>query len=134
LRFAVVRVGLTIVLGLVFALWLPGRLGIDAKWGVAGLTSSAGIAAWIEYFLLRRALHARIGSVSLAPARVPALWACALVAGGLSWGVRLTSTALPPFAHSLAVVTTYGVTYLVATDRAGFPFMSRLIAKVRRRR
>ena len=52
LRFAIVRVVLTTSLGFLFALWLPRPLGIDLKWGVAGLTD------------LRRAV--RLGGVCLA--------------------------------------------------------------------
>ena len=44
LRFAVVRVTLTIGLGYLFAIPLPILIGIDPKWGAAGLTASAGIA------------------------------------------------------------------------------------------
>ena len=47
LRFALVRVTLTTLLGYLFALWLPPHIGIDAHWGAAGLTASAGIAGWI---------------------------------------------------------------------------------------
>src|SRR5205085_8704080 len=61
LRYAIVRVALTTVLGLVAALRLPGWLGLDPKVGVAGLTASAGIAGWVEFYLLRRAITRRIG-------------------------------------------------------------------------
>ncbi|HEV8176847.1 MAG TPA: murein biosynthesis integral membrane protein MurJ, partial [Gemmatimonadales bacterium] len=49
LRFAVVRVSLTVVLGYIFAIPLPLQLGIDPRWGAAGLTVSAGLAGWIEF-------------------------------------------------------------------------------------
>jgi putative peptidoglycan lipid II flippase len=44
LRYAIIRVTLTTVLGYLFALPLPRAIGLDPKWGVAGLTASAGIA------------------------------------------------------------------------------------------
>ena len=53
LRFAVLRVALTIGLGYLFALPLPRALGLDPRWGAAGLTASAGIAGWIEFLLLQ---------------------------------------------------------------------------------
>ncbi len=56
LVFAVIRVALTTVLGYVAAIHLPRWLGVDPKWGVAGLTASAGISGWIEFLLLRRSL------------------------------------------------------------------------------
>ena len=46
LRCAVVRVTLTTVLGYLCAILLPPLLGIEPKWGVAGLTASAGVAGW----------------------------------------------------------------------------------------
>ena len=46
---------------------LPRLLGIDSRWGVAGLTLSAGIAAWLEYSMFRRAMHERIGVVPTIP-------------------------------------------------------------------
>ena len=55
LRFALVRVALTIGLGYLSALPLPRLLGIDPRWGAAGLTASAGMAGWVEFVLLRRA-------------------------------------------------------------------------------
>ena len=48
LRFAIVRVSLTLVLGYIFSIPLPPLLGIPQKWGVAGLTASAGISGWVE--------------------------------------------------------------------------------------
>jgi len=48
LRYAVVRVALTTVLGYLCAVRLPPLIGIDMKWGTAGLTASAGVAGWIE--------------------------------------------------------------------------------------
>ena len=44
LRFAMVRVALTIVLGYLFAIPLPLQLGIDPRWGAAGLTASADVS------------------------------------------------------------------------------------------
>src|SRR5208282_6905595 len=57
LRFAIVRVLLTTILGYVSALPLPRLLGIAPRWGVAGLTISAGIASWVEFTLLQRGIR-----------------------------------------------------------------------------
>ncbi len=62
LRFAVVRVVLTTALGWLFAITLPPAIGIAPRWGTAGLTTSAGISAWVELALLRGALRRRIGA------------------------------------------------------------------------
>ena len=53
LRYALVRVMLTAAQRYVAAIPLPLRLGIPLRWGAAGLTASAGLAGWVEMFLLR---------------------------------------------------------------------------------
>ena len=53
LRYALVRVALTTVLGYAAAFRLPRPLGIAPRWGAAGLTASAGVAGWVEMLLLR---------------------------------------------------------------------------------
>ena len=60
-----VRVVLTTGLGYLCAIPLPRWLGIDPRWGVAGLTASAGIAGWVEFTLLRQPLNRRIGATGL---------------------------------------------------------------------
>ena len=69
LRYAMLRVFLTAGLGYVCALPLPPALGIDPRWGVAGLTASAGFCGWLELVLLRNSMEDRIGKTGL-PGRV----------------------------------------------------------------
>ena len=49
LRYAVVRVALTTGLGYLCSIPLPVWIGIDPRWGAAGLTASAGVAGWVEF-------------------------------------------------------------------------------------
>ncbi len=119
LNFAIIRVVLTVVMGYVFALPLPKLLGIDRHWGVAGLTLSAGLAGWVEFSLLRRALQARIGAVVLPPYRVPRLWAGALVAAAVAYGVKLVQPFHYPPLIGLCVLSTFGVGYLLFTRVLG---------------
>ncbi len=93
LRFAVIRVILTTILGYLFALPLPHLLGIQPRWGVAGLTISAGIASWIEFVLLRRALIQRIGPSGLPVNFLAKLWAAALICRSTSPGQSTTLSA-----------------------------------------
>src|SRR5690606_32820793 len=60
-RFAIVRVAVGLVLGVSLALLGPRLLGIDPRWGTAGLAAGSGLAGWIEFYLLRRSLRGRIG-------------------------------------------------------------------------
>lgn len=112
LRFAVVRVALTTVLGYASAIWLPPALGVDAKWGVAGLTASAGVAGWVEFWLLRRALAGRIGGAPVGLAFLARLWGAALVAAGAAWAVRGSVAGLHPVVVAGAVLGLYGLVYL----------------------
>jgi putative peptidoglycan lipid II flippase len=115
LRFAVLRVALTTGLGYLAAFHLPARLGIDRRWGVAGLTAASGIVAWLELALLRRSLGRRIGSIGL-PGRVFArLFGASLLGAAAAWGVKLALAAAPPLVAGLGVLAVYGAGYLAVT-------------------
>jgi putative peptidoglycan lipid II flippase len=124
LRFAVIRVVLTTVLGYLAAIPLPGLLGIPSRWGVAGLTASAGFAGWIEFFLLRRALNGRIGTTGLDRRLSLRLWTAALVAAGLggavAWGLG-RALGGHPILYAIAVLGVYGPVYFSLTAALGVP-------------
>lgn len=117
LKFAIVRVALTGGLGYLFALPLPRLLGIDRLWGVAGLTFSAGLAGWVEFILLRRGLHQRIGVVPRARARTAKLWGAAILAAMIGYGVKRVLPVPPGHFSSLilgaVVLPLFGGLYLV---------------------
>jgi putative peptidoglycan lipid II flippase len=138
LRFAVVRVILTTALGYLFALVLPDVLGIDRKLGAAGLTASAGIAGWVEFYLLRRELDRRIGRTRLVPARMARLWAAAIIGAMLPWiyklatdrGVRVWSAhenAVHSKLAALLLLAVYGLTYLALTVAFKIPEAKSLV-------
>jgi putative peptidoglycan lipid II flippase len=111
LRYAVVRVSLTTVLGYLCAIPLPPAIGIDPKWGVAGLTASAGIAGWIEFALLRRTLNRRIGRTGLSAPYVVKLWVAALLAADIAWTFKLLLPELHPIPLAAVVLGGYGIAY-----------------------
>ena len=119
LRFAIVRVVLTTSLGFLFALWLPRPLGIDPKWGVAGLTISAGLSGWVEFALLRRALTRRIGAVSLPHKFLIILWTSAFAGAALGYGVKRLMGTGHPLPLAVLSLGTYGAVYLCGTYRLG---------------
>ncbi len=123
LRFAVIRVLLTTALGLIFALLAPHWLGIDPKWGAAGLTSSAGIAGWVEFALLRRGLHRRIGDTGLRAAYTAKLWAIAFIAAAVGYSLKvvLGIGVAHPIALALVVLPSYGAIYFGGTMLIGIP-------------
>lgn len=130
LRCAVVRVALTIALGILFALPLPRALGIDPRWGAAGLTASAGLAGWIELGLLRRALGRRIGPTGLAADYLARLWFAALLAAAAGWVARIALDAQPPLLRGAAVVGAFGPAYLAAAALLGIDEGRRLLDRL----
>jgi putative peptidoglycan lipid II flippase len=119
LRFAIIRVVLTVALGFPCALFLPGWIGIDPKWGVAGLTVSAGIAGWVEFALLRNALGKRIGETSLPASFTARLWAVAFFAGGLAYLVKLQVGTDHPILRAVLALPLYGGVYFGGTAALG---------------
>ena len=108
-----------------------GCSGIDPRWGAAGLTASAGIAGWIEFLLLRRALNGRIGATGLAARLVAQLWGAGVASAGLAWAVRLAMPAAHPLLLALAVLTAYGAVYFLVTDRLGIPEARAVMRRLR---
>jgi len=133
LRFAIVRVALTTALGCVCALWLPGWLGIDRKWGVAGLTASAGVAGWVEFTLLRRALNRRIGKTGLPASLVARLWASAGVAAALAWGVKFAIGHHRADVAAAIVLGAYGIAYFAMAYLLRIEECAETVGKILRR-
>ena len=120
LRFAIVRVALTTVLGYCAAILLPPLIGIDPKWGVAGLTASAGISGWIEFLLLRHSLGRRIGVDPVGAAYLARLWGAAIVAAAVTWAIRipLEPRQHQPILFAGATLIPFGLMYLALTNPA----------------
>jgi len=143
LRYAVVRVILTTGLGYFFALVLPGLLGLDRKLGAAGLTASAGLAGWVEFYLLRREMDKRIGRTRLVPARMARLWGAALTAAAIPWAYKLIAdrgslilsthdTVVKSKLMALALLCVYGLAYLGITAAFGIPEAKNVFDRGRR--
>lgn len=131
LRFAIVRVLLTLGLGYLFALPMPIWLGIDRRWGVAGLTLSAGIAGWLEFALLRRSLHHRIGRVEFSPVYVLKLWGAAILAAAAALGIRFVLPVSSPVLRGIIILVPYGLLYMGFSAMFG---ISGLLGRLRNRR
>lgn len=134
LKFAMIRVALTLALGYVFALPLPRMLGIEQRWGTAGLTLSAGIAGWLEFLLLRRALHRRIGAVPGGASRIVRLWMVAIAAGLVCYEIKVLLPFGTPLVVGPCVLIPYGVLYVGATQVLGIGNMAAVNRLLGRRR
>ncbi len=114
LRFAIVRVILTTILGLLCAFPLPHLLGVEARWGAAGLTISAGISSWVEFALLRRTLNRRIGDTGIPAGSLAKLWAGALVAALVGWTIHHFLGHQSPILVAVVVLVPFGIIYFGA--------------------
>ncbi len=154
LNFAIIRVSVGAGLAYLLGVVAPGALGIPPIIGTAGVAGAAGMAAWIEFVLLRRKLVKTIGPVPLGAPRLLRLWGAAIAAAllGLSLKVALTHTfgaspealtvwggnvlpqpALMPVMTAVIVLGTFGVTYLGLTWTFGIPEASAVVRRVLRR-
>jgi putative peptidoglycan lipid II flippase len=115
LRYALLRVLLTTVLGYFFAIPLPRMLGIPSKWGAAGLTASAGFAGWVEMLMLRRTLNSRIGHTGLDLSHVAKLWTAAIAGAAAAWLVKAALPGMHPALTAVFVLGTYGLVFLGVT-------------------
>ncbi len=142
LKMAVVRVSLGAGLAYVGALHVPRWLGLPPQLGAVALTLGSGIAAWLEYALLRRALGSKVGAVPPVGAKLLKLWLSALIAGGAGLGIKVALTsargaapaaleafggvvlpapALHPILTGAVVLIPFGVLYFALTYGFGVP-------------
>lgn len=108
--------------GIVNALGLPlpqGHGGATAL-GVVGITAASGIASWIEFILLRRGIHKRVGRGVPKTGYLARLFLSAAVAGTLAfladhYFARELANRLPlsRIVELLVVGGIFGVTYFV---------------------
>jgi putative peptidoglycan lipid II flippase len=133
-RIAILRVVLVAGLGYLLALPLPRLLGMPQMWGAAGLTVSAGVAGWIEFVLLRRALRTRLGPVTMPASVVGRAWLAAAGAAGLASVLRWAVPQPWIVLRGLVILGTYGTIYLLLAQWAGILATTDLMRRVLRSR
>jgi putative peptidoglycan lipid II flippase len=133
LRFAVVRVLLTTLLGYLAALPLPRVLGIEQRWGVAGLTISAGIASWVEFTLLQRGIRQRVGQVGVPIGFLAQVWVAALVAAAAGRGLLYALGPRGPIALAVFVLTLYGIIFFAVALALKLPEARSMLGMLGRR-
>jgi putative peptidoglycan lipid II flippase len=96
-------------------------LGIEARWGVAGLTVSASLAGWVEFALLRHTLNRRIGPTGLPLSLAVKLCSAAVTGGAAAWLVKLVVGLHHPILAAGLVLSAYGLVYVSITYGWGIP-------------
>jgi putative peptidoglycan lipid II flippase len=154
LWFALTRLALTAGLAWWSAVRMPGELGVPREAGLVGITATTGLAAWVEYALLRRALGRRIGATGLPTRTSLRLWGSAAVAGAAALAVKMALTAWrgpipglegqwgggflqPPRLHpalaAVPILAVYGAVYLGLALGTAPGGARAALARVRRR-
>lgn len=156
LRAALVRVGVNATLGFLIALPLRDALGYSGIWGAVadavaqrppetgyvgawfafGLMAGSGVAAWIEFALLRRWLANRIGAVPIPTKLLLGTLAAALLAGGAAYGTSRLATHLGVYGwlSAAAAIGVFGVLYLGISAVAQVPEANAFTRRLLRRR
>ena len=135
LRYALVRVGVGIALAYLLGIRAPTWLGIDTRFGTAGLTLAAGIAGWCEFALLRGGLRRRIGGLPDVWPLLLRLWGSAAVAAAVTWAVRapwLGVHGVPRRLQAIALLALFAGVYGLMTLWLGVPEATALWSRVRR--
>jgi putative peptidoglycan lipid II flippase len=101
--------------------------------GALGLSAAAGIAAWVEYLLLRRAVKRRLGKEQALSGFVIRLLLGALLAALLARGIDLVLPDMAPIPHALLLLPVFGLCYLGIASVLGIDEGARLLRRFRRR-
>jgi putative peptidoglycan lipid II flippase len=99
----------------IFSGWeIDGRL-----LGAVGLAYGSGIAAWVEWALLRRSLRQRVGVIAVGRMLWLLLSLAALSAGAVAWGIRWILPPLHPIPSAAVILSGFGVTYFAVAAALG---------------
>lgn len=118
-RFAFIRIALVIGLGVAMAFGGPWLFGVDLRWGTVGLTLSAGMAGWVEFALLRRALRRLISDFNVPAGFLLKCWAAAIVAAALATGLRWALPESLGLIRYLTILFVFGSLYLAGAVAVG---------------
>ncbi|HUG84822.1 MAG TPA: lipid II flippase MurJ, partial [Euzebya sp.] len=147
-RASVVRVGVSLVLGVVLMLQLDrvgvGPLGVELagslpaatpvaldvrqgadaipRFGAAGLALGSAAAAWVELRILRLRLQRVTGPIDITGGTLDQTLGGAVAAVAVTMVVRFVLGDLPVFVLGVLSLGAAGVTYLLTTRLLGFPF------------
>jgi putative peptidoglycan lipid II flippase len=100
--------------------------------GTAGLAAGTGMAAWLEWTLLRRALKRRVGDAS-AGAVLLRLLLAALVAAALARGLLFVLPPLPRLVALVVALGPFGLVYFGLASLLGVEEVSSAVARIARR-
>ena len=130
LRYASLRVGLAAGLGWLLAFPVPKWLGLSPHLGLVGLSVSAGIAAWMEFMLLRASMSRRIGRTGLNPPFLAKLWGTAAAASCMAFAAKSLMQGAHPLVSGAVVISIFGFVYFLGAAALRVPDAEQLLKAV----
>ena len=139
LNYAFIRIFFTTTLGYLFAFKLAPMISSDPMFATAGLTSSAGISGWIEFYFLRKKLNTIIGKTGIEWRYQSKLWGAGLIASAfglcVKWFIPMPMLQYP-IAKAAGVFSLYGVIYFTITYlikiQESQTIINKIISKIKR--
>lgn len=131
--FAVVRVIITGALG--YALMIPfERYGMfeGRRLGALGLSLAAGVGAWVEWGLLRRALNRKIGATGVGGGAMVRMYGAALIAAAVGRGIDYVLPPFQPMLRGALILAPFGVLYFVLAHAFRIPEASAVLNRFTR--
>ncbi|HEX6693261.1 MAG TPA: murein biosynthesis integral membrane protein MurJ [Longimicrobiales bacterium] len=101
--------------------------------GAAGLGLGSSIAAWYEWWTLRRTLGGKVGHVGAGAGILTRMFAAAIVAAAAGRAIAQFAPIDSPLMRAVVVLPPVGLLYLLLTGLAGVPQSRRLVNRVLRR-
>ncbi|HUR80642.1 MAG TPA: murein biosynthesis integral membrane protein MurJ [Thermoanaerobaculia bacterium] len=100
--------------------------------GVMGITTASGVAAWLEYLLLRHRLDRRLGKGAPRAGYMTKLWIAA-IAGGAAGVLVQRFVSLPKILQALVACGAFGVVYFIVAAVLGVHEVRSTLSRFRRR-
>jgi putative peptidoglycan lipid II flippase len=100
--------------------------------GALGLATAAGLAAWVEWALLRRSLRQRLGQEHTLAGYIVRLCLAALAGALLARAADLLAPEGRPIIRAAIVIPVFGLCYLAAARALGIEEGARLLRRLRR--
>jgi putative peptidoglycan lipid II flippase len=131
-KVAAVRVAIAGVLGYLLMLQLEQVIVHGHRLGAAGITLATGLAAWVEWGLLRRLLRRRIGLFGTGARPLLKMFAAALLAAAAARGLDLlVLPVMHRFLRGALVLGLFGTGYFTLAHLFGLEEGRRLIGRLR---
>lgn len=116
-----------------FGIWEIGTIGGETL-GPVGLTGAAGVAAWLEWWVLRRRLVSAVGEVRPPMGDVARMLGSGLAAAGAARGLLLVLPDLGNVGTAAIVLGVFGAIYLGLARVLGLEEGRAFVARLRRGR